>query len=249
MKRTGSTSGPPTEALLNLARYHREHEKYYAIAPLRDAEVIPRASRTLKALADRWSRAEALLSDQARPAFSGCEDLNDTTAIETSGVLFMEGAGEPAELIRLKQDLRARAEGSQQTGSWLAEAMGTSWESAGAIAAYPAPGGPARARGIASSSITRLAASMSQLHGHPGTPGGGHPRRRRFHPGRGARRPDRSAHQPRLPVLRGGAARPGRRPGGDIDDADPRQRTRVAGMAARVETVRDADVAPGPAEP
>lgn len=137
MNRAGSTSGPPTEALLNLARYHREHEKHYAIAPLRDAEVILRASRTLKALADRWSRAEALLSDQARPAFSGCEDLNDTTAIETSGVLFMEGAGEPAELIRLKQDLRARAEGSQQAGSWLAEAMGTSWESAGALLHIP----------------------------------------------------------------------------------------------------------------
>ena len=40
MKRPGSTDGPPVEALLNLARYHREHEKYYAIAPLRDAEVI-----------------------------------------------------------------------------------------------------------------------------------------------------------------------------------------------------------------
>ena len=137
MNRAGSTSGPPTEALLNLARYHREHEKHYAIAPVRDAEVILRASRTLKALADRWSRAEALLSDQARPAFSGCEDLNDTTAIETLGVLFLEGAGEPAELIRLKQDLRARAEGSQQAGSWLAEAMGTSWESAGALLHIP----------------------------------------------------------------------------------------------------------------
>ena len=102
------------------------------------------------------------MSTTPAPAYSGCEDLNDTTAIETSGVLFMEGAGEPAELIRLKEDLRARASASQQTSSWLTEAMTTSWESAGALVHLPQLADllGARHRIIVNN---WLAASMSQL--------------------------------------------------------------------------------------
>ena len=123
----------PLDALANLAHFHREHEKYYSLAPIRDAEEILRASQTLKALADRWSTVESHPLDGPAPPYTGCEDLNDQTAIETSGVLFMEGGGEPAELLRLKADLRSRAATSEQTGSWLSDAMHMSWQSAGAL--------------------------------------------------------------------------------------------------------------------
>lgn len=132
---THATSGPmpPLDALANLAHFHREHEKYYALAPLRQAEVVLRASRTVKALADRWSRSDLSLNTAGGPAYTGCEDLNDPTAIETSGVLFMEGAAEPAELTGLKDELRAQAAAGEQTGAWLEEAMSASWQSAGAL--------------------------------------------------------------------------------------------------------------------
>ncbi|MGO4633794.1 hypothetical protein AB4225_23145 [Streptomyces sp. 2RAF24] len=45
----------PPESLLqlieNLARFHREHEEYYAQAPLRQAGDLQARSRALKALA------------------------------------------------------------------------------------------------------------------------------------------------------------------------------------------------------
>jgi hypothetical protein len=126
-------SASPMDAILNLARYHREHEKYYSVAPLRDAEVLARASLTLKALADRWSRIEVHLGNRSAVPHTGCEDLNDQTAIETLGVLFMEGMGEPAELVRLRADLRTRGAGAEQTGAWLRNAMASSWKSAGAL--------------------------------------------------------------------------------------------------------------------
>jgi hypothetical protein len=46
-------------AFANLARYHREHEKYYAAAPLEETLGLQRISRTLKALAEHWSTARA----------------------------------------------------------------------------------------------------------------------------------------------------------------------------------------------
>ena len=33
MTRTDSRPIPPMDALVNLAHFHREHEKYYALAP------------------------------------------------------------------------------------------------------------------------------------------------------------------------------------------------------------------------
>lgn len=131
---TTSNRRPTLDALANLARFHREHEKYYAIAPLRQAEDVLRASRTLKALADRWSSLEVSAEPATdAPAYSGCDDLNDLTAIETSGVLFMEGPNEPAEITKLKGDLRAQADDGEQVGAWLKEAMSVSWQSAGAL--------------------------------------------------------------------------------------------------------------------
>jgi hypothetical protein len=120
----------------NLSRYHREHEKYYSEAPLTDAISLQRAARTLIALAERWTSAEPTAEPAGSP-FAGAPDLNDDRAIETSGVLFMEGEGEPAEITRIKSELRAIAATSDQSGAWLAAAMQASWDMAEALLAYP----------------------------------------------------------------------------------------------------------------
>lgn len=120
----------------NLSQYHREHEKYYSEAPLTDAISLQRMARTLIALAERWTSAEPAAAPAPSP-FAGTPDLNDDRAIETSGVLFMEGEGEPAEIGRMKSELEAIAAISEQTGSWLASAMEGSWTMAEALLAYP----------------------------------------------------------------------------------------------------------------
>jgi hypothetical protein len=113
----------------NLARSHREHELYYSQAPLDQAIALQRISRTLKALAGGWLKTEPRSTDGAHP-YAGCDDLNVQTAIETSGVLFLEGEGEPAEIGRMKRELTAQADEHEQTGAWLAEAMRSTWEAA-----------------------------------------------------------------------------------------------------------------------
>lgn len=120
----------------NLSRYHREHEKYYSEAPLTDAVALHRIGRTLIALAERWAIAEPATAPVTSP-FAGAPDLNDDRAIETNGVLFMEGAGEPAEISRIKADLQATAASSEQSGSWLASAMEASWDMAEVLLSYP----------------------------------------------------------------------------------------------------------------
>jgi hypothetical protein len=120
----------------NLSQYHREHEKYYSEAPLADAIALQRAARTLIALAERWSSVQPAAEPVPSP-FAGTPDLNDNRAIETSGVLFMEGGGEPAEITRIKSELETIAAGSEQNGSWLASAMEASWGVAEALLAYP----------------------------------------------------------------------------------------------------------------
>ncbi len=120
----------------NLSQYHREHEKYYSEAPLADAIALQRTARTLLALAERWS-ALAPGGIPAASPFAGTPDLNDDRAIETSGVLFMEGAGEPAEIARIKADLLATAAVSDESGTWLASAMEASWAMAEALLDYP----------------------------------------------------------------------------------------------------------------
>ena len=95
----GPGAAAQLEAILNLSRYHREHEKFYARAPLERAIDLQRAARTLTTLADRWSEAAPGQAATAGARFAGCEDLNEPAAIQADGVLFMEGEGEPAELL------------------------------------------------------------------------------------------------------------------------------------------------------
>jgi hypothetical protein len=134
--RPGGGSDGLLAVAANLSRYHREHEKYYSEAPLADAITLQRAARTLIALAERWAIARPGAEPAASP-FAGTPDLNDDRAIETSGVLFMEGGGEPAEIIRIKSDLEAIAARSEQSGMWLATAMEASWAMAEALLGYP----------------------------------------------------------------------------------------------------------------
>src|SRR5689334_13383162 len=119
-------------AMSNLTHFHREHEKFYGAAPRETAVVLQRHARTLQALADRWSSAVP----EARQAFSpyeGAEDLNADSAIQLDGVLFLEGEGEPAEILRIKRELRGLAADAEQIGRWLAQAMQSSWAMAATL--------------------------------------------------------------------------------------------------------------------
>jgi len=48
------------EAIENLSRFHRDHEKFYAQRPREQAVALQRHSRALSALADRWEHVDAL---------------------------------------------------------------------------------------------------------------------------------------------------------------------------------------------
>jgi hypothetical protein len=123
-------------AITNLAAFHREHEKFYAAAPREQAVGLQRHARTLQALADRWSDVAPGSPTPFSP-FEGAEDLNDPTATQLDGVLFMEGEGEPAEISRLTRELRSMADDLAATGEWLSAAMQGSWEVAAALLAIP----------------------------------------------------------------------------------------------------------------
>ncbi|MCU0270805.1 MAG: hypothetical protein MUF83_19475 [Acidimicrobiales bacterium] len=127
--RPDPAESPLVRAVMNLAAFHRDHEKYYASAPREQAVGIQRHARTLQALADHWSTAEPSTRQPFSP-FEGADDLNATAAIQLDGVLFLEGGEEPAELRRLERDLRAMAEDQLSTSDWLATAMTASWEMA-----------------------------------------------------------------------------------------------------------------------
>jgi hypothetical protein len=124
------------EQIENLSRSHREHELFYSQAPLQDALALQTISRTLKALAGRWMTSVPQDVGHANP-YAGCDDLNSQVAIETRGVLFLEGEGEPAEIERIKRDLATMADEHEQTGSWLGEAMQATWNSALALLPIP----------------------------------------------------------------------------------------------------------------
>lgn len=114
------------EAMLNLTKFHREHEKFYASSPRELAVVLQRHARTLQALADQWSTTQAATRVAFSP-YEGSEDLNSLAAVQLDGVLFLEGEGRPAEIAHLIRDLRNAAEDQKVTGEWLATAMESSW--------------------------------------------------------------------------------------------------------------------------
>ena len=127
---------PLLDAVLNLSRFHREHEKFYASFPRERAVALQRHARTLHALADRWAQATPSTTPPLSP-YAGAEDLNDPAALQLEGVLFMEGEGEPAEVTNLIRDLRVSASNFAETGDWLANAMQASWDIAAALVDIP----------------------------------------------------------------------------------------------------------------
>jgi hypothetical protein len=123
---------PLLEAALNLSRFHKEHERFYASAPLETALRLQRHARALLALADRWSTAEPSGSRALSP-YAGAEDLNSEAATALDGVLFLEGEGRPAELTAMVAELRADADRFAGGGEWLVNAMQASWNVAAAL--------------------------------------------------------------------------------------------------------------------
>ena len=123
-------------AIENLSRFHREHEKFYAQQPREQAVSLQRHSRSLCALADRWTTAAPMRREVLNP-YEGADDLNAPEAIQLAGILFMEGEGEPAEITRIKNDLRTVGEGNITIGAWLGTAMENTWAAASALLGYP----------------------------------------------------------------------------------------------------------------
>jgi hypothetical protein len=124
------------QMISNLSKYHREHEKFYGQAPLETSIKIQNASKTLKTLADRWSRLKTIKKVKSNP-YMGCEDLNEKSAIQHTGLLFMEGEGEPSEIFQLKRELTNIAADFEKSGNWLSEAMEKSWDSAAKLITIP----------------------------------------------------------------------------------------------------------------
>jgi len=81
------TDVPPQllEAIDNLSRFHREHEKFYY--------------------------------HPAPNPMAGAEDLNPPGLVGESGILFMEGEGEPAEIAQLKREIEEKAAGCERPAS------------------------------------------------------------------------------------------------------------------------------------
>jgi len=125
-------NSPLLKAILNLSKFHREHEKFYASSPRELAVALQRHARSLQALADQWTASEPSVPEPFSP-YEGAEDLNSAAALQLDGVLFMEGEGRPAEITHLMRDLRTVADDQRGTGQWLASAMQASWDVAAAL--------------------------------------------------------------------------------------------------------------------
>lgn len=120
----------------NLSKFHREHEKYYAWEPLEKSIKLQQISLVIKTLADRWKNQKIDSTIKGSP-YQGCEDLNAVSTIQHTGVLFMEGEGEPPEISRIKRELLTLSQDFGETGEWLSKAMESSWEVAQKLVKNP----------------------------------------------------------------------------------------------------------------
>ena len=131
------TPESPIDAMLNLSKFHREHEKFYAKSPLQEAVRLQEASVILKTLADRWSHVQPATSSKGDP-YRGCENLNGKGDIAHSGVHFLESEGEPNELAQLRHELKRRGDDFAEGGAWLVQGMEHSWEEGKGLVPNPA---------------------------------------------------------------------------------------------------------------
>src|SRR5207344_2009576 len=76
---SGPAPNPLLDAALNLAAFHKQHERFYASSPLESALRLQRHARALLALADRWATVEPSAHRGVSP-FEGAEDLNSEAA-------------------------------------------------------------------------------------------------------------------------------------------------------------------------
>jgi len=106
------------ELLLNIARTHRSHERYYTQQLAEGAAQLLRDANALRILADVWMGPDQQIRRQNDPV-AGCDDLNAISAIPAIGVLFMEDEGEPKEIAGLKARLRGASAAQQAAGAWL----------------------------------------------------------------------------------------------------------------------------------
>jgi hypothetical protein len=113
----------------DIARAHREHERFHSMAKLEEAAGLRRDSNALKILADRWADPDAARAEAADPAHGavGCPDLNVLASVAATGVLFMEGGSEPAELTAMKGRLGDAAARYRRISEWLGREMGQEW--------------------------------------------------------------------------------------------------------------------------
>lgn len=119
------------QGLLQVARFHQRHERYYAMEGLEVAARMRRDANALKALADRWAdpgaRRRSARSEDPKLHAAGSEDLNAEAAIASGGILFMEGENEPEEITALKKKLDDFARQHLALGSWLDDMMDRAW--------------------------------------------------------------------------------------------------------------------------
>jgi hypothetical protein len=121
------------DGLVAVARWHREHERFHSLNALQEAAELRRNANALKVLAGRWlnsNTTEPPQFDANDPLYkaAGCEDLNDLAGVTTTGILFMEGESEPAELAQMKMRLAVLARGYGEISTWLAAKMEPAWE-------------------------------------------------------------------------------------------------------------------------
>lgn len=143
MHKDAQVDASARRGMAEVARFHREHERFHSLHGLERAVELRQESNKLKILADRWFAAAAPGSDASGngapagaafdasdPRFraAGCADLNQRGAIAAIGVLFMEGESEPRELVDLRRRLRSYADEYVQSSAWLSEKMDAGWK-------------------------------------------------------------------------------------------------------------------------
>jgi hypothetical protein len=132
---SGSATQENLGVLDNIARTHREHERFYSAYLLEQGTRLVREATKLKVVADHWLEGQPGPPDYPgvdfqHPAFraAGCDDLNAPSAIASIGILFMEGQGEPSELRILKAMLGGSSAAAVQSGKWLSDMMQAAWD-------------------------------------------------------------------------------------------------------------------------
>ncbi|MFH8734124.1 hypothetical protein [Streptomyces sp. NPDC017964] len=137
------------QAMLAVARAHREHERYHSLLKLEHAVSLRRDANTVKVLADRWLEAATgpARAEPEAPTFAaaGCPDPSDRTTVATTGVLFMADGIEPAEPTAMKRRFESTAEEHERLSGRLAGHMAAEWKRLDALLT-PAPADAARAR-------------------------------------------------------------------------------------------------------